>query len=288
MFSIKNTFKLGMVAFAVALVTGCASTASRTADIAGFTTEKMCYIAKESYQKVKNTSHILSPSEIRRNANAQKIINSYNRLLPVAKKFNEHNNNIPMEWELIIIKKDTANAWAMPCGKLAFYTGIVDKLDLNETEIASIMGHEMAHALLEHSKQKRGAGILLTIPALAASMTGAGQFAMGAITTTASVGGELPFSRTAELEADVIGAFLMAQAGYDPRGAISAEKKLTSYGGADLTPFLSTHPMGGQRIEALNRIMSEALLVYQGQKNIYTQMPDLKKLMKNKNHGHAH
>lgn len=281
----KNlSLKLAIIATGAAIMSGCTT----TAEFAGMSTQKLCDISHNNFIKTQNTETVLSQQAIRRNANATKIQNAFNRLRPVADKFNSHNSNLPMNWSLAIIKKDTVNAWAMPCGYLGFYTGIVDKLNLTEAEVASIMGHEMAHALLEHSKQKYGAGLLMAIPAMAASLAGAGQFAVGALSTVGSVGGDLPFSRVAELEADVIGAFLMAQAGYDPRASLSAGKKLQEYGGLDLTPFLSTHPMGEQRVEALSRIMPEALKVYHGEKNIYTQMPDLKQLMKNKHHGHHH
>ncbi|MGE0311236.1 MAG: M48 family metallopeptidase [Lautropia sp.] len=168
-------------------------------------------------------------------------------------------------WEVNVIKSDELNAWCMPGGKIAFYSAIISRLKLTDAEIAAIMGHEIAHALREHARERASeqatSGLLIGV---GAAVLGAGQ-AGADLTQMAyqSVFG-LKHSRLHETEADRIGVELAARAGYDPRAAISLWEKMNAAAGGKSGPeFLSTHPSPESRIADLRVYAAKTLPLYQ-------------------------
>ncbi len=162
------------------------------------------------------------------------------------------------KWEYTLIESDQINAWCMPGGKIAFYTGILPIAD-NETGVATIMGHEVAHALANHGQQRMSAAYLQQGIALAGNVALAndsnGQAifnqSYGVVTT---VGGMLPFSRSHETQADEIGLRLMALAGYNPDEASELWKRMKAKSRGQAPPeFLSTHPSNDIRIANLKK-----------------------------------
>lgn len=172
------------------------------------------------------------------------------RIIPQAPRWNERAAR--WKWEVNLIGSDQVNAFCMPGGKIAFFTGILTKLKLTDDEVAMVMGHEMAHALREHARERiaksQGTGALLS---LGAQLFGLGQFG----DLAASVGTQLltlKFSRDDEVEADLVGLELGARAGYNPEAAITLWQKMgQASGGAGAPGFLSTHPTGPDRISRL-------------------------------------
>ena len=172
------------------------------------------------------------------------------RLVPFAAPWNDRARQ--WRWELNLITSKDLNAFCMPGGKVAFYTGIVEQLRLSDDEIAMIMGHEMAHALREHARARiaksQGTGTLLS---LGAQLLGLGQ--LGDV--AASIGTQLltlRFSREDETDADLVGLELAARAGYNPQASVSLWQKMAQAGGGAGGPsFLSTHPSGPERIQQL-------------------------------------
>jgi predicted Zn-dependent protease len=171
-------------------------------------------------------------------------------------------------WEFNLIESDQINAWAMPGGKIAFYTGIMP-ITQNEAGIAVIMGHEVAHAIANHARERMSQGLV------ANGLLGGLQVAMGqnpSLTQTLflqAVGyggqvGMLKFSRDQELEADELGLTFMAIAGYDPREAPRFWERMEAQAGGGARPpeFLSTHPGPNRRIEQLNKMMPAAMEYY--------------------------
>jgi predicted Zn-dependent protease len=156
------------------------------------------------------------------------------------------------KWEVNVIQSDQLNAWCMPGGKIAFYSGIITKLQLNDDEIAAIMGHEIAHALREHGRERASeqitAGLLVNVGVAAA---GGGKAAMDMAGLAYNVTVGLPNSRTHETEADRMGIELAARAGYDPKAAVSVWQKMSKVSGASGPGFLSTHPSNESRIKDL-------------------------------------
>ena len=163
-------------------------------------------------------------------------------------------------WEVNVISSSQVNAWCMPGGKIAVYSGLVKKLRLTDDEIAAVIGHEIAHALREHARERASeqvtAGLLIQ----------GGTLAVGGGRATADLAGlvykltfGLPNSRLHESEADRIGVELAARAGYDPRAAIALWRKMQANGAGGAPEWLSTHPSADSRIRELeiyaNRVM---------------------------------
>lgn len=157
------------------------------------------------------------------------------------------------EWSVAIIDDpETVNAWCMAGGRMAVYTGLFEKLKLSDAEFAQIMGHEISHALANHTAERmsRAMATTLTVVAIGA-MSDRPVATMGAAAMAAKVALELPNSRTAESEADRIGIELATRAGYDPDAAVTLWQKMGSLGGSKPAEFLSTHPAPENRQAAL-------------------------------------
>ncbi len=171
-------------------------------------------------------------------------------------------------WEVSLVQSPQVNAFCLPGGKIVVYTGI---LPIAETPagLATVMGHEMAHATLRHGSER-----LLNQKATQTFMTGVSvsvgdmnyeqrRAVMGAIGAGTQVGFLLPFSRDHESEADQIGLMTMARAGYDPREAVAFWQRMSGSGGKQPPEFISTHPSHGTRIERIKELMPKALALYQ-------------------------
>jgi predicted Zn-dependent protease len=173
------------------------------------------------------------------------------------------------QWEFNVIVDDkTLNAWCLPGGKIAFYTGIFPVLQ-DEAGMAFVMGHEIAHALLRHGAERLSEGLLVGgVGALLGATLGrrdesTRQGVLAAYGVLAQVGFMLPHSRAHETEADREGLKLMARAGYDPRQAVEVWRRMQKMSGGGPPEFLSTHPSHETRIEDLERHMPEALALYE-------------------------
>jgi Zn-dependent protease with chaperone function len=184
------------------------------------------------------------------------------RLIPQTAQWNERAKQ--WRWEVNLIGSKQINAFCMPGGKIAFYTGILEQLKLTDDEVAMIMGHEMAHALREHARARiaksQGTGTLLS---LGAQLLGLGQLG----NVAANVGTELltlRFSREDESDADLVGLELAARGGFNPQAAVSLWEKMAQAGGGAGGPgFLSTHPSGPDRIRQLQANVPKVQALYQ-------------------------
>ena len=178
-----------------------------------------------------------------------RLRNIARRLIPHSAQWNDRANR--WKWEVNLIRSEQINAFCMPGGKIAFYTGILEKLKLSDDEAAMIMGHEMAHALREHARERlaktQATGMGLSV---LSSLLGLGQ--LGDV--AASLGTQLltlRFSREDETEADLVGLELAARSAYKPQASVSLWQKMTAANGAGGLDFLSTHPSGPNRIKEL-------------------------------------
>lgn len=166
------------------------------------------------------------------------------------------------KWEYKLVDDNTVNAWCMPGGKIVFYTGILPVAE-NEAAIAAIMGHEVAHALANHGQQRMSAGMLQQAGAVAGNIAiqdpkKAALFNQ-AYGIGTQVGGMLPFSRGHETEADKIGLYLTAIAGYNPDEAAELWKRMAAASGGQAPPeFMSTHPSNQTRINNLTQLAPTA------------------------------
>jgi len=172
------------------------------------------------------------------------------------------------DWEFNLIDEDVANAWCMPGGKVAFYTGIMP-ICKDETGVAVVMGHEVAHAIANHGAERMSQGLMQQMGGVALDVATANQpgetralFGV-AYGVASNYGAVLPFSRLHESEADKMGLIFMAMAGYDPREAPKFwERMASNSGGAAPPEFMSTHPSHDTRIKNLNEQIPEAMKYY--------------------------
>ena len=168
-------------------------------------------------------------------------------------------NSSNWEWSVAIIDDpETVNAWCMAGGRMAVYTGLFEKLKLTDAEFAQIMGHEISHALANHTAERMSRAMATTLGVVAVgAMSDKPGVAMTGAAVAAKLALELPNSRTAESEADRIGMELAVRAGYDPDAAVTLWQKMGAVGGNGPPQFLSTHPAPGNREEALAKMTPE-------------------------------
>ena len=190
------------------------------------------------------------------------------RLIPQTAVFRK--DALDWKWEVNVITSPEVNAWCMPGGKIAVYTGIIEKVQITDDELAAVMGHEMSHALREHSRERASqqvaAGVGASLAGIVADifLPGSGQLATAGAGAAAQYGGLLPYSRIQETEADRMGVELAARAGYDPRAAIVLWQKMAKLSGGSAPPqLLSTHPSNETRIKDLTEFSQKVLPLYE-------------------------
>jgi len=194
------------------------------------------------------------------------------RIIEAAKRSKYAEAAKAFEWEVTVIKDDnTKNAWAMPGGKIAVYTGIFP-MAKDEAGLAAIMGHEVIHALAQHGGERMSHGVIaqagLTVSNIGLAILGVdpglNQLAMAALGAGTQGLVLLPFSRKHESEADYVGLLLAADAGYDPREAIHIWERMAAASDGAPPEFMSTHPSHETRISDLKGWMPEAMAIYEG------------------------
>lgn len=182
------------------------------------------------------------------------------RIIPFAGRFNAHADR--WQWEINLIGSRQVNAFCMPGGKIAFYTGLLVGLKLSDDETAIVMGHEIAHALREHARERLAKTELTSLGAnLLGQFVGGGKYA-----GVFQAGGNLlslTFSREDESEADLVGLDLAARAGFDPRAGIALWEKMTSANRGSPPQWLSTHPSGPNRIKEIEQHLPQVLPLYE-------------------------
>jgi predicted Zn-dependent protease len=168
------------------------------------------------------------------------------------------------QWEVNVQTSKDVNAYCMPGGKIMVYTGLIEQLNATDAELAAVMGHEIAHALREHSRERLSRAYLEQgALAIVGAATGAGDATMALASQISAVTFQLPHSREQEAEADRMGLELMARAGYDPNAAISLWQKMAKAAAGGPPEFLSTHPSSGSRIKDLQASLPRVLPLYQ-------------------------
>jgi predicted Zn-dependent protease len=184
------------------------------------------------------------------------------RLIPQGRRFNAEAGN--WAWEVNVVDSPTINAFCMPGGKIMVFRGIVEKLQLTDDELAAVIGHEVAHALLQHGRARMSEAVLKNVGVnLAALYFGLGDLGATALAQAAQVAITLPYSRSHETDADLVGIELAARAGYDPRAAVSLWTKMAAAGGGQPPQFLSTHPGHANRIREIEANLPKVMPLYQ-------------------------
>jgi predicted Zn-dependent protease len=198
-------------------------------------------------------------------AQVQRIKTIVGRLVPQTTTFRPDAAKWP--WEVHVISLDDVNAWCMPAGKMAIYTGLINKLQATDDELAAVMGHEIAHALREHSREQMSQQALTQAGiGIAGALFGVGDLGQNVAGMVADVTLFKPKSRGMETEADRIGVELAARAGYNPQAAVSLWQKMEKLGGSQPPQFLSTHPSHENRISDLQAYSAKVMPLYQAAK----------------------
>lgn len=190
------------------------------------------------------------------------------RLIPQVSVFRD--DAPKWKWEVNVLTSKDINAWCMPGGKIAVYTGLIERLKLTDDELAAVMGHEIAHALREHARERMGRQMATQ------TATAVGAIALQIFTgvyidpqlagTFTQAMFVLPNSRENEQEADLIGIELAARAGYDPRAAITLWQKMSQAGGSGPPEWLSTHPSHDTRLRELQNDVQKVMPLYESAK----------------------
>jgi predicted Zn-dependent protease len=265
-------FVLGAVFFG-ALLAGCQTVETTKAGAVGVDREQRMMVSSEEVQASSTKQYAQMMAEARKKgvldrnaAQVKRVQDITKRLVAQVGTFRPDAAKWP--WEIHVVSLDEVNAWAMPGGKMAIYTGLIEKLNATDDEIAAVMGHELSHSLREHARERisRQMGTQMAV-GIAGALFGIGELGQGLGNMVADVTLNLPNSRTHEVEADRMGVELAARAGYDPRAAISLWEKMakTSNGGQP-PKWLSTHPSHEDRINDLRAYSAKVLPLYQAAK----------------------
>ena len=187
------------------------------------------------------------------------------RLIPFAIMRNARARN--WQWEINVIGSNTLNAFCMPGGKIAVYSGLIQQLKLTDDELAMVIGHEMTHAIMEHAREQMGKGAVTQGAARIGGMVAAGVLGVDPrmMDMVARGGSELlllKFSRQDETQADLIGMEIAARAGFDPRSAISLWEKMARLETNTPNAWLSTHPANKTRIRDLENNLNQVMPLY--------------------------
>jgi Zn-dependent protease with chaperone function len=187
------------------------------------------------------------------------------RIIPQTARWNPKAAN--WQWQVNLLASKEVNAFCMPGGRIAFFTGILDKLKLTDDEIAAVMGHEIAHALREHGVERMGQSTATAlgsrvIGSLAAAWLGIDPRISNTVTDYAGQMLVLKFSRDDEREADLVGLDIAARAGFDPRAGISLWNKMAALSRSQPIEMFSTHPPGDERIAQIENHMNVLLPLY--------------------------
>jgi predicted Zn-dependent protease len=186
-----------------------------------------------------------------------------NRLIPSTAAFRADAPG--WKWEVNVITTNEVNAWCMPGGKIAVYTGLITSLKITDDELAAVMGHEIGHALREHGRERASEQMVQNLGAQAVGIAlGIGDLGAQLTQTVLNVTMSLPHSRTQETEADRIGVELAARSGYDPRAAVTLWQKMGKLGGGKPPEWLSTHPSDQTRTRDVQGYAERVMPLYEG------------------------
>ena len=259
-----------LTAASAALLMACAPVSTTSAGAVGVDRKQYFLVSEEQVEQAatiayaQETQKAVQKSALNADrAQTERVRHIANRLIAQTGAFRADAPG--WKWEVNVQTSDELNAYCMPGGKIMVYTGIIDKLKLTDDELATVMGHEISHALREHGRERvsRSMGQQAILALGAAALGVNSDAALGLANQIAAVTFELPHSREQETEADRVGLELMARAGYNPNAAVSVWQKMASAGGGGPPQFLSTHPSGASRIADLQALIPRVMPLYE-------------------------
>lgn len=266
----KNLIFIAVLAYLGVNLGGCASTTQ--GGIVGEDSSQFMLVSSAAMNQsaAKQYAQVVSDAREKFILNTDKAMNSRvkniaSRLVRQVGVFRK--GALDWHWEINIIQSDVMNAWCMPGGKIAVYSGIINKLSLTDGELAAIIGHEMAHALREHSRESASTAMITNLGvSVVSAVAGLGSLGADTLGAASKYALTLPFSRDHERQADAIGCELMARAGYNPFEAVSVWEKMSKNSETKMPEIMSTHPSHESRIEELKAIAKKLTPIYEKSK----------------------
>ena len=266
--TVLRMFVAALLAFTSHVLGGCASTTSGGA--VGAERKQLLLVSSAQLEQMAAQSY----TKLQADASKKGALNTDHaltqRVRAIAARIEPHTavfrRDAPgWKWEVNVISSDELNAFCMPGGKIAFYSGLIKKLDLSDQEIAIVMGHEISHALREHSREQVSQAIAAqTAIGVGAALLGLGGGSADLASTAYDALIATKFSRVDEDEADRMGLELSARAGYDPRAGISLWQKMMKANQSGRPPeFLSTHPAESSRIQRIEALLPAVIPLYE-------------------------
>ena len=263
--------RLSIVAFSVsvALLSGCQTVDTTQAGVVGVDRDQRMMVSQQEVDAGSKKAYAQMMAEAQKKGVLDKDPATLKRVQEITRRLIPHTavfrpDAPKWEWEVHVISVDEVNAWCMPGGKMAIYTGLVQKLNATDDEIAAVMGHEIAHALREHARERisRQMGTQLGV-GIVGALLGIGDLGQSIAGKVADVTLNLPNSRLHETESDRIGVELAARAGFDPRAAVGLWEKMAKVSGGGQPPkWLSTHPAHEDRINDLRQYSEKVMPLY--------------------------
>jgi predicted Zn-dependent protease len=257
------------LAFSVALASGCQSVQTTQQGAVGVDRKQTMLVSEQEVEASAQKEYAQMMADAQKKgaldkdaAQVQRIKAITSRLIPQTAVFRPDAQK--WAWEVHVLSTSEVNAWCMPGGKMAMYTGLIEKLQATDDELAAVMGHEISHALREHSREAISRQMATqTAVGIAGALLGVGQLGTSLGNMVADVTLNLPNSRTNEQEADRIGVELAARAGYNPQAAVSLWQKMAKLNSAGAPPkWLSTHPSNEERIKDVQQYAQKVMPLY--------------------------
>ena len=263
--------RISLIALAIsaALASGCQSVETTKQGVVGVDRKQTMLVSEQEVEASAQKEYAQMMADAQKKgaldkdaAQVQRIKTITNRLIPQTAVFRPDAQK--WQWEVHVLSTSEVNAWCMPGGKMAMYTGLIEKLQATDDELAAVMGHEISHALREHSREAISRQMATqTAVGIAGALLGVGQLGTSLGNMVADVTLNLPNSRTNEQEADRIGVELAARAGYNPQAAVSLWQKMAKLNSAGAPPkWLSTHPSNEERIKDVQQYAQKVMPLY--------------------------
>jgi predicted Zn-dependent protease len=266
----KDTFtRVAQMALVLLMATACQTVQTTSGGTVGVSRQQSMLISAKEIEQASAQKYNEVIQEARQENRLNRHPTQLQRVRRITSYLVEHTSIFRPDarnwaWEVNVISSEQVNAWCMAGGKMAVYSGLLDQLALSDDELAAVMGHEMAHALREHSREQVSRAMATGIGvSLVGAVLGVGQIGGELMSTLARVTFELPNSRLHETEADRIGVELSARAGYNPMAALSLWEKMSRVGGGQPPQWLSTHPSFQTRQSELRQAAERVMPLYE-------------------------
>ena len=268
----RNEFARWIAIAAIAMLTGCQTVRTTQPGVVGvdrpqrmlISSEEMNRGAAEAYLKVQQDA--AKKGQLNRDpAQTERVRRIASRLIPSTSFFRPDARS--WKWEVNVINSDEVNAWCMPGGKIGVYSGLISKLNISDDELAAVMGHEIAHALREHSREQASLEHLQgAVIGIGGALLGLSDAAQNLGQLVADYAISRPHSRQDETEADRIGVELAARSGFDPRASVTLWQKMGRLGGGQPPQWMSTHPSNETRSRDLQDYSQRVLPLYESER----------------------